>query len=176
VGDRSCTHIGVELPDQAGTVVVLEVVRQHIMRNGGGSQTMELFPARSPSSRPWTRTAAAAGPVATPRAGVVGPASAYVQDPGVGQGPRGACVEVGRAGERQGELAAQVSEGGARAHGRGSVRRQGRTGARSRRGPLASSRRWSRTSPRTARSSPEPRKNVAACAKHSRKRRRSPLM
>jgi hypothetical protein len=39
-----CTHIGVELPDEAGEIVVLEVVRQHVPREGGGVPHDEAVP------------------------------------------------------------------------------------------------------------------------------------
>jgi hypothetical protein len=55
VGERSCTHIGVELPDEAGEVVVLEVVRQHVAREGGGVPDDEAVPGGAPGDDPVER-------------------------------------------------------------------------------------------------------------------------
>ena len=50
-----CTHIGVELPDEAGEVVVLEVVRQHVAREGGGVPHDEAVPRGAPGDDPVER-------------------------------------------------------------------------------------------------------------------------
>jgi hypothetical protein len=52
VGERSCTHICVKLPDEAGEVVVLEVVRQHVAREGGGVPDDEAVPGSAPGDDP----------------------------------------------------------------------------------------------------------------------------
>jgi hypothetical protein len=44
VGERSCTHIGVELADEVEEVIVLEVVRQHVVHKGGGFPDDEAIP------------------------------------------------------------------------------------------------------------------------------------
>lgn len=50
-----CTHIGVELPDEAGEIVVLEVVRQHVAREGGGVPHDEAVPGSAPGDDPVQR-------------------------------------------------------------------------------------------------------------------------
>ena len=46
------THIGVELPDEAGEVVVLEVVGEHVAREGGGVPDDEAVAGVAPGDDP----------------------------------------------------------------------------------------------------------------------------